>query len=199
MAVVEDHAIRRLGATKEIGVDVRLIAASNEPLADLVKGGTFREDLYHRLHLLHLTLPPLRERGLDIIALAKHLLERIARRHRMKDVSLSSAGESRLLAHGWPGNARELAHVIERELIFAHGRVLDFECLGAPPPHAPTGWRNPIWRVPDEGFTIDSVITDLINEVLRETDHNISAAARRLGVTREFLRYRLNDTKSRHY
>ncbi len=197
LAVVEDHAIRRLGATKEIGVDVRLIAASNEPLSDLVKGGMFREDLYHRLHLLHLTLPPLRERGLDVIALAKHLLERIARRHRMKGMSLSPAGESRLLAYGWPGNARELAHAIERELIFAQGRVLDFESLGAPPPHAVTGWRNPIWRVPDEGFTIDSVIADLINEVLRETDHNISATARRLGVTREFLRYRLNEQKSR--
>jgi DNA-binding NtrC family response regulator len=197
LAVVEDHAIRRLGATKEIGVDVRLIAASNEPLADLVKGGTFREDLYHRLHLLHLTLPPLRERGMDVVALAKHLLERIARRHRMKDMAFSSAGESRLLAYGWPGNARELAHVIERELIFSRGRMLDFESLGATPPHAVTGWRNPIWRVPDEGFTIDSVITDLINEVLRETDHNISATARRLGVTREFLRYRLNDPKNR--
>jgi DNA-binding NtrC family response regulator len=191
LAVVEDHAIRRLGATKEIGVDVRLIAASNEPLFALVKAGSFREDLYHRLHLLHLTLPPLRERGLDILALAKHLLERIARRHRLKGMSFSPSGESRLLGYGWPGNARELAHVIERELIFARGRVLEFEGLGAPPPHAVTGWRNPLWRVPEEGFTIDSVINDLINELLRETGHNISATARRLGVTREFVRYRL--------
>ena len=197
LAVVEDHTIRRLGATKEIGVDVRLIAASNEPLSDLVKAGSFREDLYHRLHLLHLTLPPLRERGLDILALAKHLLERIARRHRLKDMSFSPAGESRLLAYGWPGNARELAHVIEGELIFARGHVLELESLGAPPPHAVAGWRNPIWRVPEEGFTIDSVINDLIDEVLRETGHNISATARRLGVTREFLRYRLNQSKTR--
>ena len=197
LAVVEDHAIRRLGATKEIGVDVRLIAASNVPLSDLVKSGGFREDLYHRLHLLHLTLPPLRERGLDILKLARHLLGRIAKRHRMKDMSFSSAGESRLLAYGWPGNARELAHVIEREIIFARGKVLDFESLGATPPSSVTGWRNPIWRVPDDGFTIDSVITDLVDDVLRETDHNISATARRLGVTREFLRYRLNDQKPR--
>jgi DNA-binding NtrC family response regulator len=178
-------------------VDVRLIAASNEPLSDLVQAGSFREDLYHRLHLLHLTLPPLRERGLDILALAKHLLERIARRHRLKDMSFSPAGESRLLAYGWPGNARELAHVIEGELIFARGHVLELESLGAPPPHAVAGWRNPIWRVPEEGFTIDSVINDLIDEVLRETGHNISATARRLGVTREFLRYRLNQSKTR--
>lgn len=196
LAAAEDHAIRRLGATKEIGVDVRLIAASNEPLSDLVASGTFREDLYHRLHLLHITLPPLRERGLDLLALAKHLLERIARRHRLKDLSFSPAGESRLLAYRWPGNARELAHVIEREIIFARGRVLDFESLGAPKQAAEAGWRNPTWRVPEEGFSVDSVVADLIDEVLRETGNNISATARRLGVTREFLRYRLTGKKS---
>jgi DNA-binding NtrC family response regulator len=196
LAVVEDHAVRRLGATKEIAVDVRLIAASNVPLEELVASGGFREDLYHRLHLLHITLPPLRERGLDILALAKHLLVRIARRHRLKDISISPDGETRLLAYGWPGNARELAHVIEREIIFSHGRVLGFETLGSPQPDAVAGWRNPLWRVPDEGFSIDSLISDLIDEVLRDSGHNISATARRLGVTREYLRYRLNHKNS---
>jgi DNA-binding NtrC family response regulator len=197
LTAVEDHSIRRLGATKEIRVDVRLIAASNEPLAELAAAGEFREDLYHRLHLLHVALPPLRERGLDIYALGKHMLERIARRHRIRDLSISPAGKARLLAQRWPGNARELAHVIEREVIFARGPHLDFESLGATPAPAATGWRNPIWRVPDEGFSIDAVVSDLVNEVLRETDHNISATARRLGVTREFLRYRLNGQKPR--
>ncbi len=197
LTAVEDHSIRRLGATKEIRVDVRLIAASNEPLAELAASGEFREDLYHRLHLLHVALPPLRERGLDVYALGKHMLERIAKRHRIRDLSISPAGKARLLAQRWPGNARELAHAIEREVIFARGPHLDFESLGAPPAPAAMGWRNPAWRVPDEGFSIDSVITDLVDEVLRETDHNISATARRLGVTREFLRYRLNGQKPR--
>jgi DNA-binding NtrC family response regulator len=197
LAAIEDRAIRRLGATKEIRVDVHLIAASNEPLSDLVENGAFRADLYHRLHLLHIALPPLRERGQDIFALARHMLERIARRHRIKDMSISPIGKTRLLAQRWPGNARELAHTIEREVIFAHGSQLDFESLGTPPPAAATSWRNPIWQVPDDGFTIDSMITDLVNEVLRETGNNISATARRLGVTREFLRYRLNGQKSR--
>ncbi len=196
LMAVEDHAIRRLGATKEIRIDVRLVAASNEPLSEMVERGGFREDLYHRLHLLHIELPPLRERGLDIVSLATHLLDRIARRHRLKDMSISSAGQERLLAYGWPGNARELAHVIEREVIFTSGRRLEFGNLGAPPPVAATGWRNPAWRVPDDGFSIDALITDLIDDVLRETSHNISATARRLGVTREFLRYRLNSRKS---
>jgi DNA-binding NtrC family response regulator len=197
LTAVEDHCIRRLGATKEIRIDVRLIAASNEPLADLAAGGEFREDLYHRLHLLHIALPPLRERGLDIYSLGKHMLERIAKRHRIRDLSISPAGKARLLAQRWPGNARELAHAIEREVIFARGPHLDFESLGAAPAPAAMGWRNPIWRVPDEGFSIDAVISDLVDEVLRDTDHNISATARRLGVTREFLRYRLNGQKPR--
>ncbi len=197
LAAIEDRAIRRLGATKEIRVDVHLIAASNEPLADLVESGSFREDLYHRLHLLHIALPPLRERGPDVLALALYMLERIARRHRLKDLSISADGKARLLAQRWPGNARELAHAIEREVIFARGPQLDFESLGAPPPASAMGWRNPVWRVPDAGFSIDSMITDLVDEVLRETGNNISATARRLGVTREFLRYRLNGQKPR--
>jgi two-component system response regulator AtoC len=199
LACIEDRAIRRLGATKEIRVDVHLVAASNEPLSDLVESGSFRSDLYHRLHLIHISLPPLRERGLDIYSLAKHMLERIARRHRLKDISISAVGKARLLAQRWPGNARELSHAIEREVIFAQGPQLDFESLGAPPPAAALGWRNPIWRVPDEGFSIDSVVNDLIEEVLRDTGHNISATARRLGVTREFLRYRLNGQKPRDH
>jgi len=192
---VEDRVVRRLGATREIRVDVRLIAASNQPLADLVESGGFREDLYHRLNLLHVELPPLRERGEDVVALARHLLERIARRHRMKGVSISPSGAARLLAQPWRGNARELAHEIERAVIFARGPQLDFEGLGEPPSDPPAGWRNPRWRIPDEGFSMDSIATDLIDEVLRETNHNISATARRLGVTREFLRYRLGGGK----
>ena len=195
LTAVEEGVIRRLGATRETRVDVRLIAASNEPLARMVASGEFREDLFHRLRLLHIELPPLRERGGDIIPFARHLLGRIARRHRLRDLSISAAGEARLRAQRWPGNARELAHVIESEVIFAQGHRLDFESLGEPPAAAAVGWRNPLWRVPDEGFSVDSVVTDLINEVLRETDHNISATARRLGVTREFLRYRLSSKR----
>jgi len=197
LTAVEDHAVRRLGASKEIRVDARLIAASNRPLLDLVETGGFREDLYHRLHLLHLTLPPLRERGADVVALARHLLERIARRHRLKGVMISPAGAARLQAQPWRGNARELAHEIEREVIFGHGTQLDFAHLGEPAADAPADWRNPLWRLPADGFSIDAVISGLVDEALRETNHNISAAARRLGVTREFLRYRLGGGKNR--
>ena len=191
LMAVEDHAIRRVGATKEVRVDARLITASNEALSGLTAQGSFRADLYHRLHLLHVALPPLRDRGRDILALAAHLLRRLAQRHRLKDMTISRDGEARLLGYAWPGNARELAHVIEHGLIFASGRELDFAVLGAVPQAPPSPWRNPSWRIPEEGFSIEGVISDLVNEVLRETQHNISASARRLGVTREYLRYRL--------
>lgn len=196
LTAVEEGKIRRLGGTKELSVEVRLIAASNRPLSELVEGGRFREDLYHRLDLLHLTLPPLRERGADIISLARHLLDRIARRHRLNGLVITPDGEARLLAQPWRGNVRELAHEIERAVIFSPGPALDFAELGAVPETLPAAWRNPAWRLPAEGFSIDAAIADLVVLALRETNHNIAAAARRLGVTREFLRYRLNQEKA---
>jgi DNA-binding NtrC family response regulator len=192
LSAVESGTIRRLGANKEIAIDVHLLAAGNRPLADLVAEGAFREDLYHRLNLLHLHLPPLRERGSDVLALARHLLKPLAARHRLGEPTISPAGEARLLAHRWPGNIRELAHELERAVIFATGPVLEFAHLAEPGPGGNAApWRNPAWRLPESGFELDQVIEALVQEALRETAGNVSAAARRLGVTREFLRYRL--------
>jgi DNA-binding NtrC family response regulator len=195
LTVVEEGKIRRLGGTKELSAEVRLIAASNRPLSELVESGRFREDLYHRLHLLHLTLPPLRERGADIVALARHLLDRIAQRHHLKGLVITPSGEARLRGQTWRGNVRELAHEIERAVIFSKGTGLDFAEIGAVPESQPAEWLNPAWRLPSEGFTVDSAIADFIALALKETNNNIAAAARRLGVTREFLRYRLNQPK----
>jgi DNA-binding NtrC family response regulator len=197
LTAIEEGTIRRLGGTPQIPVDVRLITASNRPLESLVSEGAFREDLFHRLNLLRLTLPPLRERGSDIIPLAHALLKRIAARHRLKGLTISAAGETRLLAQPWRGNVRELAHEIERAVIFGGGAVtLDFAHLGGDGATvSAAGWRNPAWRMPAEGFSLDQTMNELIAEALRETNQNVSAAARRLGVTREFLRYRLEGKK----
>jgi two-component system response regulator AtoC len=197
LVAVEEGKIRRLGGTRELTVDVRLIAASNRPLATLVEQKAFRDDLYHRLNLLRLTLPPLRERRPDLLALARHLLAQISARHRLPAPSFSSEGEARLLAHEWRGNIRELGHELERALIFGDGTPLAFAHLGpaALSTSAP-GWRNPAWRLPESGFVLDNVVAELIAEALRETNQNVSAAARRLGVSREFLRYRLEEPKT---
>ncbi len=196
LTTIDDGTIRRVGGTREITVDVRLITASNRPLDDLVREGVFRDDLYHRLNLLRITLPPLRERGTDILPLARHLLAKIGTRHRLKNLTISPAGEARLLAQLWRGNVRELAHEIERAVIFGNGEPIDFAALGGPSESPPSnGWRNPAWRLPEEGFVLDQVTDELIAEALRETANNVSAAARRLGVTREFLRYRLSTVR----
>ena len=193
LLAVETGRIRRLGGNKEIAVDTRILAASNRPLRQLAADGKFREDLYHRLNLLHITLPPLRERGADVPALARHVLGPIAARHGFAGLAITPEGEARLAAQPWPGNIRELAHEIERAVIFSGGEPLQFAHLTGSAGHAapPAAWRNPVWRLPESGFTLDQVTTALIDEALRETGGNVSAAARRLGVTREFLRYRL--------
>lgn len=196
LTAIEEGNIRRLGGTREIAVDVRLLAASNRPLDELVQAGAFREDLFHRLNLLAITLPPLRERGSDIVLLARHLLEQISAHHRLKNVTLTPLGEARLLAQPWRGNVRELSHMIERAIIFGGGAPLEFNQLGEPPAAAARTWRNPAWQVPPTGFSLDAMIDELVTDVLREEEGNVSAAARRLGVTRDFMRYRLGERKA---
>jgi len=201
LTAVEDGQIRRLGGNKPIAVDARILAASNLPLERLVSEGRFREDLYHRLNLAHFLLPPLRERGPDILTHARRMLSGLAARHRRPGLRLSAAAEVRLLAASWRGNLRELSHELERAVIFSEGPVLELESLGPSPSTAagihPT-WRTPGWVMPDEGFQLETVIDELVSEALRLCEGNVSAAARRLGVTREFLRYRLRaDGESR--
>jgi DNA-binding NtrC family response regulator len=193
LIAVEDGTIRRLGGTREIQVDVRLITASNRPLADLARQGGFREDLYQRLDLLHVSLPPLRERGSDVVPLARHLLARIGARHRLRALELTAAAAGRLLAQPWRGNVRELAHELERAVIFERGPRIELAHLEPSAAGPQAGWRNPAWQLPENGFSLDQAVGGLIAEAMRATNHNVSAAARRLGVTREFLRYRLEQ------
>ncbi|PTY05480.1 DNA-binding response regulator [Opitutaceae bacterium EW11] len=195
LTAIEEGTIRRLGGTREVQVDARVVTASNRPLDDLVAQGSFREDLYHRLNLLRVVLAPLRDRGTDILPLAHHLLARIAARHRLRGLTITRDGEARLLAQTWRGNVRELAHEIERAVIFSPGPELDFATLGGAPIPSAGNWRNPAWRLPESGFSLETAVNEFIADALRETGNNVSAAARRLGVTREFLRYRLSGAK----
>jgi len=198
LTVVEDGRVRRLGGNKPVTVDARIVTASNLPLARLVSEGRFREDLFHRLNLAHFVLPPLRERGEDILAHARRMLEGLASRHRRPGLRLSPAAENRLLAAPWKGNLRELSHELERAVLFSDAQVLDLEALD-PAPASKTGtasaWRNPGWVMPAEGFKVEGVVDELVAEALRLSEDNVSAAARRLGVTREFLRYRLRPAE----
>ncbi|MGD1030411.1 MAG: helix-turn-helix domain-containing protein [Opitutaceae bacterium] len=129
--------------------------------------------------------------------LARHLLARIGSRHRRPGLVLSAAMEARLIAQPWPGNVRELAHELERAVVFGAGGEVDLAHLcGAAAEQSPAAWRNPAWALPETGFSLDDAVNELIAEALRATGNNVSAAARRLGVTRDFLRYRMEGGKS---
>lgn len=212
LTVLEDRKVRRVGGSRDIPVDVRVITAANRDLKDLVREGRFREDLYHRLDLFRIVLPPLRERGTDVLRLAEALVARLARRHRLPVRRPSELGQRRLLAYGWPGNVRELAHELERALVFEDGDQLNFdqlmgasgslppvpaEVLSLPAPAPMTGgdWFNPSYHFPDQGFSLEEAILRLIHHALAQTHGNVSAASRLLGVSRDYLRYRLGGWK----
>jgi two-component system, NtrC family, response regulator AtoC len=199
LKAIEDHRIRRLGGTREIPVDVRVIAATNRDLKQLVSAGQFREDLFHRLDLYRIQIPPLRARHEDVLKLAEMLTARLCRRQRLPARGISAAGRQRLAAYPWPGNVRELAHEVERAIVFEDGAELNFSGLHSPgatvPGGSEDGWFNARFEFPEQGFELESAIRRLIDHALRQTDQNVSAAARLLGVTRDYLRYRLSGEK----
>ena len=200
LKVIEDNRLRRLGGTRELAVDTRVIAATNQDCKELVAAGKFREDLFHRLDLYRIVLPPLRQRNDDVIKLAESLLEDLCRRHRVPPKQLTAGGRQRLMAYGWPGNVRELAHELERAIVFEGGAELNLEQLQTPldpnktMPHP--DWLNPNFTFPPEGFSLEDATAALIGRALQQTGNNVSAAARLLGVSRDFLRYRLGGNKN---
>lgn len=201
LTVIEDHKIRRVGGTQTYPVDTRIIAAGMHDLLQGVKEGQFREDLYHRLDLLRIHIPPLRERGADILNLAGHLLVSLRQRYRKTAATISPQGEKRVLAHNWPGNVRELAHEIERALILEEDGPLYFNSLALPAKafgsdQSPVDdWLNQHWTLPDHGFFLEKAIDRLIQLALQQTQNNVSAAARKLNVPRDYIRYRLKKLK----
>jgi len=205
LTAIEDGRIRRVGSNRTIGIDVRIVAATNRDLDDLVRQGLFRQDLYHRLDLCRLRLPALRERGAqEIVALAENLMGRLCRRHGLPPRVLTSAGREHLAQYDWPGNVRELAHELERAIIFEENTRLDFAHLGAGQPPAtatdtaprPPDWFDESYSFPAEGFSIEAALQRLIQHALKQTEGNVSAAARLLGVSRDYLRHRLEGPRS---
>jgi len=199
LKVIEDHRLRRLGGTRELPVDVRIIGATNRDLKQLITAGHFREDLFHRLDLYRLQIPPLRDRGEDLLKLAELLSAQLCRKHRLPPRTISAEGRRRLMAHRWPGNVRELAHELERAIVFEDSETLQFARLSGPSVTevalTANDWLNPSFHFPDRGFDLEQAIHRLIEHALWQTGNNVSEAARVLGVTRDYLRYRLTGQK----
>jgi DNA-binding NtrC family response regulator len=195
LTAIEDHTLRRVGASRSIPVDARVIAATNADLSVLVAAGKFRGDLLHRLDLFRVRLPPLRERGNDIVTLAEELLVRTSRRYGQKPPPIPAEGRARLLAYRWPGNVRELAHEIERALVFGGEHGLAFSHLGNDGASVHSSWLRGDFVFPESGFSMESAIDELVARAVRQAEGNVSAAARLLGVSRDVVRYRLKGSR----
>ena len=196
LTAIEDCRIRRVGGNKTIQVDVRIIAAANCDIKELVARGQFREDLFHRLDLYRIVIAPLRERGEDIFKLADLFSKWICQKHRLEPKSISAEGRRRLLSYSWPGNVRELAHELKTAIVFEPGADLNFAHLpcdisGGAVTAAKAEWLNPAFRFPAEGFQLQDAINRLMRLALEQSGSNIYAAARLLGVPHDFIRYRL--------
>ena len=191
LRILQEREFERLGSNRTRRIDVRVIAATNVDLREALEEGRFREDLYYRLNVVPLNIPPLRERKEDIPYLAEHLVARLARELASPVRSLSPAAVDRLAAYHWPGNVRELQNVLERSLVLCSGETLDaadlrFDTARRPAPPAAGHF------VPD-GMTLDEYEQSILREALKRAGGNKSQAARLLGLTRNALRYRLSQ------
>jgi two-component system, NtrC family, response regulator AtoC len=189
---LEDGSYRAVGSGQSLVSDARVVAATNRDLAAEVRAGTFREDLYYRLNVVHLSVPPLRDRGNDILLLARHFAQRYARDERCAPVRFTPEAEAVLLASRWPGNVRELRNLVERLTILSPGKTVSPADLPpvpapeAPPPPAP---------VPGAARSIDAELEDseraLVLSALQQAGGHRGRAATVLGISRHALKRRL--------
>jgi DNA-binding NtrC family response regulator len=192
LRLLESGETQAKGELRPRRVEVRVIAASSCNLSELVSEGAFRQDLYYRLHVVPLELPPLRERREDIPLLLRHLTDRFARRHGLTKPRYSTEMLRLLGNYGWPGNLRELRNLAERMVLLLPSQEIGPLNLPAEvrngnlPAPGPTGFR-----LPDQGVQLEALEVDLITQALERTRGNRSRAARLLGLTRDTLLYRI--------
>jgi len=189
LRVLQEREFERLGGTKTLKVDVRLIAATNRDLRAALEDGTFREDLYYRLNVVAIDIPPLRDHKEDIPALANFFLEKFSRESGKPVRGLTSAAVKLLMDFHWPGNVRELENILERGVTLSSGAMLDAADIHLDSAPARSAAGSPA-TLPD-GMTLDQWEDEAIREALRRANGNKSQAARALGLSRNALRYRL--------
>jgi DNA-binding NtrC family response regulator len=195
LKAVEERTVRRVGGIRDRKIDVRILAATNRDLERESQRERFRRDLYFRLAVILLRLPPLRERGEDVLALAEHFLRRFSAKYARQVERLDPSARDLLLAYPWPGNVRELSHVIERAVLWSKGPMLDVEHLALEVATEPDGQAAatppPLPDTRPAGMDLEQWERSLIEQALRESAGNQTRAAQRLGISRDTLRYRL--------
>ncbi|HXJ33568.1 MAG TPA: sigma-54 dependent transcriptional regulator [Candidatus Eisenbacteria bacterium] len=185
LRAVQEREVTPLGSTRPVPVDVRLIAATNRDMTAEVRAGRFRSDLYYRLNVVHIEVPPLRARREDIPLLADHFLERYSRQYRVAPKRLAADALARLTTYDWPGNVRELQNAIERAFALSVGDVITEDAL--PPGITGRARRVPLERADGSLPTLDEAESRLIAAALAESNGNKNEAARRLGIDRQRL------------
>jgi DNA-binding NtrC family response regulator len=186
--VLERRVVRRIGSTKERAVPARFIAATNRDLHEMSQQGRFRQDLYYRLNVMSIAMPPLRERAGDIMLLARHFAAQTARRYGLQMPAFTHEATNMIESYAWPGNVRELKHQVSRAVLLCHNSLVTDIDLALP-----------VYRVNDSSFKIDAQQSALdaaekaiLQQALAETRNNVSEAARKLGITRMTMRYRMD-------
>ncbi len=189
LKVIETKTFRRLGSNRNISVRTRIISATNRDLAQEAAAGRFRRDLYYRLNVAALDLPPLREMGSDVLLIADHLLKLFSIEFKRRVEGFTPAARKKMQRYHWPGNVRELSNCIERAMIFLEHSRVDAADLTL---HDDTAQSTEdVWQVPPTGLNLPEVERRLILSALETAGHNKTRAARLLGISRDTLRYRL--------
>ena len=200
LKLLEDRRFRRLGALQDQAVDLRVICATHRSLPEMVARGEFRADLYYRLRVLSLRLPPLRERAADIVLLARHHLQDHARRYARTAPAFTACGHTWLQAQPWPGNVRELRHAMEQVILMHEGDTVDaaaLQSLLAGPHDMQTQAPSPTASIAlTDDLNLARQEQRLIEAALARRGHNVTQAAQLLGISRDTLRYRLQRQAS---
>ena len=197
LRALEERLFRRIGGTEEIEARCRVIAASNDSFEDALSEGRFREDLFYRLNVLRINIPPLRERGDDQLIMARYFMEQISHEMGIAPKAFSADANLILKLHNWPGNIREMKNVIQRAIVLSDGPEIDtahlsiFERDGGDEPIREHS-RQSI-RIPDVGMTLAEVEAEALRITLRLTGGNRSAAARILAISRPTIHRKIRD------
>src|SRR5205085_11856284 len=190
LRVLQEREFERLGGTKTLKVDVRLMAATNKDLRAALEQGTFREDLYYRLNVVPIDIPPLREHKEDIPELAKHFLARFSQQNGKEIEIITQPALKLLIDYHWPGNVRQLENTVERAVALSADEIIDVDDI-----HLDSGPSKAVASAAPllpEGMTLEQWEDEMIREALRRAQGNKSQAARMLGLSRNALRYRLS-------
>ena len=191
LRVLQEREVERLGSNKTLHIDVRVIAATNRDLRAALEDGTFREDLYYRLNVVPIEIPPLRERREDIPYLVRHFVEKLGPESGGRVRGITDAAIEKMMQYSWPGNVREIENVIERSIVMTTGEKLDADDIRLDM-NLRTRAHAGEMGLP-EGMSLDAYEQELIRNALKQANNNKSQAARLLGLTRNSLRYRLTQ------